>query len=90
MKDLKIAYNGFADYCVAKYGKGVRKSVYLVCVYYAGMSEKEGAAVEAVAAKAKRTAANFVKWCARKGVSSRFASKPMWQIAIDYCEGVRK
>ena len=87
MKDLKIAYKGFAEYCAAKYGKGVRKSVYLVCVYYARMSEKGDAAV---AEKAKRTAANFGKWFARKDVSALFATKPMWQIAIDYFEGVRK
>ena len=87
MKDLKIAYNGFADYCAEKYGKGVRKSVYLVGVFYA---EKKCKSVDAIAAKAKQIVDDFAKWCVTNRVTARHSEKPMWQNCIDFIEGGAK
>lgn len=80
-------YWKFEAFCEKRYGKGCRKSVYLVGVFYA---EKKCKRVDAIAAKAKQIVDDFAKWCVTNRVTARHSEKPMWQNCIDFIEGGAK
>ena len=78
----------FCDFCAAKYGAGIRKTVYLAAVWRA--SQLEGRPAHELAVRIGALQRKFAAFCRCKGVKAGENNPPLWKVAAEYFGGMRK
>ena len=74
--------SSFEDFCRAKYGDGVRKTVYLAAVWRAAVVE--GRSGKELHARIDALRRYFAAYAKKRGIKAARENPPLWKLAAEY------